>query len=541
MKKNLHYVFAFALTALFGLSSIAQVTNEGTPLSWEVATKSDAAPVIMASFDLEALKAEDEINDLNKSKPYRFGNEFLTDFGIESAGNWTELENGDGVWKVNVRSEGAKTLNFVFDQYKLPEGATVYLYSDDREHLLGAYTSKMNQEEGVLGTWWVEGDNIWIEYHEPAAVRGQGLLNVGQVVHGYRSVTDSDLLNKGLNDSGACNLDVDCSIGADFDPVKELLKHSVGLVIGGGGLCTGTLLNNTALDETPYFLFANHCGFNAASSSFRFNWISPDPSCATTTNSTNGSFNSTSGATLLSTNGESDYRLFEITGGIGEDWEIEYSGWDVSDEEPDYTIGIHHPAGDIMKVCRNDEGLLKQDGGQKFWRIMDTGGETGWEQGVTEGGSSGSALYNEDGQLIGTLCCGLAACAGTNDNGRWDAYGRFAVSYNNNGLAQWLDPTDSGVTEISTLSQALGLADNLLNDSVTVYPNPTDGELSIVNRSGDELIYTVYNVLGQEVKSGTMDGVLEMIQLGGNPSGIYFLNVESLDDGTKTSKKIILK
>ena len=66
------------------------------------------------------------------------------------------------------------------------------------------------------------------------------------------------LLKRGLNDSGDCNLDVDCSIGEDWEELKEHNKRSVSILLsGGGGFCSGALINNTENDGTPYFLTIN--------------------------------------------------------------------------------------------------------------------------------------------------------------------------------------------------------------------------------------------------------------------------------------------
>ena len=105
---------------------------------------------------------------------------------------------------------------------------------------------------------------------------------------------------------------MDCSIGNDFDDKKDELKKSVGLMISGASsFCTGTLINNTNNDGTQYFLTANHClGGNPGNWSFRFNWTSPNPQCATVNNSQNGTFDQTaSGSSLLANNAKSDFGL----------------------------------------------------------------------------------------------------------------------------------------------------------------------------------------------------------------------------------------
>ena len=252
----------FVLLTL-GFTVNAQVTNEGEPRSWTMSTRAATTPVNLEGIDLAALQAEDAVNDKLSGRPWRFGYEYSVNLGLQSSGVWDELPNGDGIWRLNIVSAGAKTLNFVFDRYLLPPGAKVYLYSDDRRSLLGAYTDIMNNEEKMLGTWMVDGDNIWIEYYEPKAVRGQGELNLAKVVHGYRSKAqlfdESAVQAKGLNDSGNCNHDVDCPVGADWDPFKEDLKRSVALQIMGGFVCTGSLINNTNNDRRLFYLTANHC------------------------------------------------------------------------------------------------------------------------------------------------------------------------------------------------------------------------------------------------------------------------------------------
>ena len=88
------------------------------------------------------------------------------DYGLQD-GKWDVLENGDRIWRILISSPEALSLNFVFDNLFIPKGGSLYLYNNDKSDLLGAYTSDQNQEGGILGTWLVEGDSVWIEYFEP--------------------------------------------------------------------------------------------------------------------------------------------------------------------------------------------------------------------------------------------------------------------------------------------------------------------------------------------------------------------------------------
>ncbi len=467
------------LLFLFSIGLYSQVTNQGIPASWNLNLDDNVKTVNLPGFDLEAIQAEDAVNDYKFEAPWRFGYMHSVDYGFEN-GTWTVLENGDRIWRLLVKSKKALSLNFVFDDFFMPEGGNVYLYNNNKTDLLGAYDSTQNQDSGVLGTWLVQGDAVWIEYYEPISVKGQGRLHIAKATHGYRNA-DTFKDAKGLNDSGACNLDVDCSIGEDWEDLKEHNKRSAGILLSGGsGFCSGALINNTANDGTPYFLTANHCFSNPSSWAFRFGWISPNPVCASNTPSTDGPTNMTiSGATEIARDAGSDFALVEINQAIPEDWDRVFAGWDRSDITPDFTVGIHHPSGDIMKVCRdNDQPTQTINGGAQTWEITTAGG--GWEIGVTEPGSSGSPLFDAEGRIIGQLYGGGAACSGTVDNDLLDYYGRLGVSWEGGGspssrLRDWLDPTGSGATDSSAYPALVSYPYDIGVESID---SPLSGTLS---------------------------------------------------------------
>ena len=436
------FLFLFLLPSLI----FSQVTNEGKPVSWKIKNQ-NVEKIVLPEFDLKQIQAEDKRNDAKGNAPWRFGYEHQVDFGLNNNGQWTHLNDGSRYWLFNIKSLGAKTMNFIFDEFYLPEGAKLYFYNADHSDLLGAYTYTQNREDKIFGSWLINGDDIFIEYFEPSDKIGEGKLHLNRAIHGYRSVSDFAKQGKSLNDSGACNLDVDCFIGSDFDGFKDELKKSVGLtIVNGSGFCSGALINNTNNDGTPYFLTANHCLVpGVANWAFRFNWRSPNPQCASTSNSPDGSYNQTvSGADLKANNSDSDFALLEITAPIPDSWDLVWAGWDRTSTPANYTVGIHHPSGDIMKVCRDDDQPSDVIiGGTYVWWINE------WEIGVTEPGSSGSPLFNQDGRIVGQLKGGLAACDVTSNNQQYDYYGRFDFSWDNGAtsstrLKDWLDPNNTG-------------------------------------------------------------------------------------------------
>ncbi|MFK7746763.1 MAG: T9SS type A sorting domain-containing protein [Kordia sp.] len=487
--------FTLLVLLTFILKVSAQNPQRPVPESWTIPSIEKVAPIQLQKPNLATFKAEDAVNDLNKSIPWRFGYDQYVDFGLDNAGQWHELPNGDRIWRINFISPGALTMNLIFDRYRIPVGAKVYIYNGDRSQILNVFTHEHNNPDDILGTWMVDGENLWIEYFEPKKVIGQGQLNIGNVVHGYRTLNYPGGANeKALNDSGACNVDVNCDISAfntAAHDIKEDVKKSVAMIVVGSGFCTGALVNNTDNDGTPYFLTANHClGGSVAGWAFRFNWASDESvaDCATNAPSIDNSFIQTaSGGILRASNSESDMALVEITDTAfftNNSADLVWAGWNRSTTAvPSLTVGVHHPSGDIQKVCvdlQSPTRIATSFNGNpttEVWRIAD------WDLGVTEQGSSGSPLFDQDGLIIGKLSGGSAACSGTNDNGGFDIYGRFGVSWdfssvNSQQLKFWLDP--AGTNPISqeqfpplqtfdtdAAISVTNVPDNLCEDTVT--------------------------------------------------------------------------
>ena len=199
-------------------------------------------------------------------------------------------------------------------------------------------------------------------------------------------------------------------------------------------------MNNTAQDGTPYFLTANHCLGNPNNWTYVFNH--EIEGCTGNTNNAPTS-DVISGGTLQASNAGSDFALVELSETPPASYNVQYAGWDASGVVPANLTGIHHPSGDVKKICFDEDNPASQNvAGAAVWYISE------WEEGVTEPGSSGSPLFDENHRIVGQLYGGTAACAGSVNNGEPDWYGRFDVSWDGNSastrLRDWLDPSNSG-------------------------------------------------------------------------------------------------
>lgn len=457
--KPMKILFTLLFTGTLLASSLfGQTFNVGGPVSWntKLSIKDIKDVEVMPEFDLNAVLTANAINSANKVGPYMFGFEHQVDYSLSNSGEWETLSNGDRIWRIRISSPGALSLNFVFSDFRLPEGAHVHIFNEDRSMAIGAYTAENNNSNDMLGTGLIKGDLATIEYFVPSSSSDIGRLHLTMVVHGYKDI-NGWYAGKGLNDAGACNIDVICPEGDNWR--NEI--RSVARIVNGGGVCSGTLVNNTAQDGTPYFLTANHCGpQNMGSYVFEFHYDSPTCGSQTASNSTapnSADVKSINGSTLVARNADSDFGLVLLNSTPPANYNVYYAGWNNTGNIPQSAVGIHHPSGDVKKISFDDDPLQSASGlsavSNSEWHIE------AWERNTTtEPGSSGSGLWDENHYLIGQLHGGSAVCDNPNTSANEsvdDYYGKFAMSWDGNGssssaerLKDWLDPQNTGATTL---------------------------------------------------------------------------------------------
>ncbi len=446
----MRYFCYYIFSSIASISFIyPQVSHGGTPKSQEFSVRNQIEIRILEEVDVDALLEEDEVTD--KEIPFRFGFPMDVEIGLLEDGTWEELQDGGKLWRVDIISFGAHSINLIYDRYNLPDGAELFVYSPNYEMVLGAFTSFNNKEYGGMATSPIEGDEIIVEYYEPADVEFPGELNISHVVHGYKDVFFNE--SRDYGDSGSCNNNVQCPEGDLWD--NEVRATAMILLSSGSRLCSGSMVNNVRQDLTPYFLTANHCIYGDTDSwIIMFNYESP--SCSNQDGPTNMTVQ---GTTLHANYSHSDFALFELSENPPESYNVHYAGWSAVDLAPPQPVGIHHPSGDIKKISFDydtgiSDGWSGNDG--SHWRVAD------WEDGTTEPGSSGSPLFDANHHIVGQLHGGEASCS-YNVN---DYYGKFARSWDygagaSNSLVSWLDPDNTG-TLVMDGTDALDLPDPAL-------------------------------------------------------------------------------
>tara|TARA_B110001469_G_scaffold32478_1_gene32964 strand:- start:386 stop:1606 length:1221 start_codon:yes stop_codon:yes gene_type:complete len=189
-----------------------------------------------------------------------------------------------------------------------------------------------------------------------------------------------------------------------------------------------------------------------------------------------------------------------------------------------------------MKICFDEDNPYHANqGGAAVWYIDE------WEDGVTEPGSSGSPLFDQNHRIIGQLYGGYAACSGSVNNGQADWYGRFGVSWDGNSpetrLKDWLDPQNVSPLVLDGWPEG---AVQYANDASVSINNEIDGVLcqttiyptaTIFNNGEENLTEAVVTV---QLNGNTLEQVNWTGSLGSNQSAVVNLSPQALENGENT-------
>lgn len=428
--KQLLLLFSIIIT----YSSFAQISQGGSPLSFNKTLSSTIPTYTTPIINLQPYLDEDVVTDSHKDIAWRFGIEQQVNLTLNNSGIWEILPNGDKVWRLEIKSPNALSINLNYNKFILPIGATFFVFN--KYQTLGSFTAENNKVNEEFSTSLLKGDYVVLEYFEPANVSVQGIIEISSVVHGYRNLFNK---MKAFGGSGACNINAICD-SAFWD--NEIRSTVMLLTAGNTRFCSGALINNVPQDGTPYILTANHCN-PSTNNIFMFNYQSPNCS----TNIDGNTTKTISGCTLRATDTPSDFSLVELSSTPPSNYNVFYAGWSNINIAPTKGTGIHHPVGDVKKISHDNDNIVESGYytlGNDHWEVID------WDSGTTQGGSSGSPLFDQNHRIVGQLHGGNASC--TKD--AFDLYGKFSVSWQANvdttkQLKHWLDPNNTGVTTVN--------------------------------------------------------------------------------------------
>jgi len=160
------------------------------------------------------------------------------------------------------------------------------------------------------------------------------------------------------------------------------------------------------------------------------------------------------GASLKANNSASDFALVMLDETPPLNYNVYYNGWSNINTAPSSSVVIHHPSGDIKKISYENNQAISDtyadSPANSHWRVV-------WDDGTTEGGSSGAPLIDQNHRIVGQLHGGYASCSEPDEP---DWFGKFSMSWNygsspSTRLRDWLDPDNTGATVLDGLEDGM--------------------------------------------------------------------------------------
>ena len=415
--------------------------------------------------DLGVLAAEDILRD-KQGVLYRIGVALPAHLTTQNSGLWTTNADGSRTWQMVVSASGAEALSYLFEKFVLHGGSTLRIQNLGGQDVHPVMTSADVEAHQMQNAALCGGSKHVLTLTEPAYTTPSEIY-IDRVMYNYRS-TGYEATEK-INESDPCEVNINCSpVGDAWQDEKRGVARIYVVEGNQAGWCSGSLINNTAQDCKPYFLTALHCGVSATTANmnqwkfyFRYEAAAcTNPTSAGTlanyfvtgclriADSADGGGNSGSDFLLVKL-GNANNENTVITNLKSANFNAYWNGWNANTSPTTGGVSIHHPAGDIKKISTFSGNTVSTQWGSatgSHWRVVWTANANG--HGVTEGGSSGSPLFDNTGNIIGTLTGGSSYCTALSAP---DQYGKMAFHWTNNGtpaieqLKPWLDPANLNV------------------------------------------------------------------------------------------------
>ncbi|MBK9290407.1 MAG: T9SS type A sorting domain-containing protein [Bacteroidetes bacterium] len=449
MKLRLPFLLTVLLLLFHPLAHLkAQLADVSQPLVQQKAYEGLVLKQNLPSVPPRPEVPEDDNAPFPRPAGYVIGHDVV--FGMDE--DWqVDVVHGVRYWRTTVVLDRPASVAFYFGHFDPGSNGRLYVTSDESDWV-GAFTRKSSAIGEPFAIAPMRGRKFTLHFELPEGDK-DFYIRLSQLGVMYDEKTE-----KGFGTSGPCEVNVNCSEGDNWQQQK---RGVVRILVRQGSFlfyCSGSLINNTANDGTPYLLTANHCGENASASDyaqwvFSFNYES-----ATCTNPlVEPVYRTMTGASLVSraipgTQSGSDFKLLRLNQNVPAWYQPYYNGWSRRNQISSTGVGIHHPDGDLKKISTytsqpvsSGYGTGGNNPNEKYWRVQWSATPNG--HGVTEGGSSGSPLFNSDGLIAGMLTGGSSSCSNTSG---FDFYGKFSFSWESNGqeaanqLRPWLDPLNTG-------------------------------------------------------------------------------------------------
>lgn len=371
--------------------------KQGEAPDFRKGNRMNASVMKMPSFDVTGyIKECAEIE--KKTGICLFGKGFDVSYTLDD-GKWESVDGGR-LWSMNFISEGAYSLNFVFNDFFLPEGAELCIFNQDETVVYGPVTNECLHENGHFLTDIIPGDQVTITLFEPSECIGLSTLKIKRVVHGYKNGISTIQQTRSSN-----NHNIACY------PEYNLESDGVGLIFvsEGTGYFTGSLVMDTDFSFKPFFLtssvfidrnfdgiFSDQEKADAENCMVKFR--SRYTECNDTIPMTSYTYNQ---SYFRAAHFNSRIGLLELKSNLSGNQNLTWLGWRVYNIGWDSGAAIYHSTNNMQKIALFSQEIQYNvphaGGGYPFFN----GYGVIFSEGHLSGGYVGAPLLNCDNRIIG--------------------------------------------------------------------------------------------------------------------------------------------
>jgi hypothetical protein len=341
---------------------------------------------------------------------------------FRSLDSLTRTADGGWVWTGSVESPGATALRLQFSNVDLPDNATLWVFGLNGE-AFGPYTGRGYTNSGEFWSHTITGPVAYVQFRHFGPIPEKELRSISFNIEGAGYLSEKFLIPffqnrtpeiEGVSgtmthcpDNEDCVEDASCYSGTAINDAKLAAAYMEWVSGSWIYMCSGGLIaDSDPGTQIPYFLTANHCISKARDAGnlecyFQYATSSCHASCPGP-----GGFPRTMGASIADSGRNGDHTLLQLnedppSGSVFLGWTTE----PVANANGTQLFRISHPSGMPQAYSKHvvDDSYVECGG-------LDIGAFIYSQDvvGATEGGSSGSPVFNGSGQIVGQLygACG---------------------------------------------------------------------------------------------------------------------------------------
>lgn len=462
-------------------------------------------------------------------------------------------------WFLNIEVINSNAVLPYFEKLILPKGAKLRAYSFDNEFSTNEIEENENIKKGIYNYALpiIKSNKVILEVNfENQELYKEFELEIkyiGAVIQSNVISTDNKRTNSAdFGKTPNCFVNANCSEADPWDNQRRATAKYIYVDENNNiGHCSGSMINNTNEDYTPYFLTAQHCtGYSdpklLAQYIFYFNYQSPN--CSNPSSDAGLENQTITGCTMMATSGlgqsgmpnGSDFTLLKLNSTPPSSFNVYYLGWNVNPQSTYKGPGVvfHHSEGDIKKVSFWDKANISitstSECAFNCYSTLHGGG-------TALGGASGASICDANGLVVAVLNTGSGSCVSNTQlpfvqGGIMFYHWQSTATNNPLKLPNYLDPKNLGVKTFRGINYNIPTNIEFSNSTPSleyeIYPNPTYKSFKI-NDVNQVSTVEIFNVIGNSLGIWTDTNNLDISSF---ERGTYLVKVVFSNNITKVYK-----